>query len=154
MKLGFAKKESVGKKGLLVCPECNAVYYHKSWHHNLQKYAALKNKEKVGFETCPADSMQKDGRFVGLVVIENYPAGVHDSIVNLVEHVAEVANEKHVLDRILELHESSQRIEVKTSDGVLARSIGKRIHSAYKGSEIEINQSEEESITRIKVYWT
>ena len=52
-----------GKVGLVFCKTCNAVYYKKSWHHNLNMHNDLREDTKVTFAFCPSCQMIKDRQF-------------------------------------------------------------------------------------------
>ena len=61
-----------GKRGVVMCPNCKAAYYKKSWHHDI---AHLEGNEDmpVSFMLCPADQMIKNKQYEGKVVVKNTP---------------------------------------------------------------------------------
>lgn len=142
-----------GKGDVVICPKCNASYYYKSWHHNLEDYKELKPSKNVKFELCPADEMKKRGQFEGEVVIENFPPHLKDEIVNQIEHVAGRAYRRDPMDRVLKMHIADHRIEVRTSENQLALNLGKQVQKAHKNSEIENKLSDEEDVARVRIWW-
>lgn len=142
-----------GKEGIIICPKGEAVYFEKSWHHNLEEYKHLSEDKNVRFELCPADIMKRDGKFEGLLTVENIPKNSREEVVNLIKNVGKRAYERDVLDRILDVEYRDGTIEVKTSENQLAMSIGKQIQRAHKKSLINIKLSREESVVRVKVWW-
>jgi len=56
---------SRGKKGLVMCEDCGASYYGKSWHHSLLKLKSVKKDMPVSFLLCPACKMIKNHQFEG-----------------------------------------------------------------------------------------
>ena len=138
-----------GKKGIKICPKCNCSYYYKSWHHNLEDYRHLNEKHKVGFEFCPADKMKMSNKFEGELVIKDFPPNLKDEVVNHIENIGERAFTRDPMDRILQIHISDARIEVRTSENQLAKNIGQLIQKSNKNSKIEIKFSKDSVISLI-----
>lgn len=150
------KKSEFGKakEEILICPECNAFYYRKSWHHNARNYRNLSEDKKVTIELCPADKMKKNNTFEGEVILKNVPHAIKGEVINLIENIGVRAHKRDVLDRILYLHTTDGRIEIRTSENQLAQGIGKQVHRAHKASKIKITFSDEEKIIRVNVWWS
>ncbi|MEX2144933.1 MAG: hypothetical protein WD712_00935 [Candidatus Spechtbacterales bacterium] len=142
-----------GKQDILICPECNAVYFEKSWHHGLEEYRRANPDKRIKFVLCPADDMKKKGLFEGQVIIENIPVGLGKEVLNQVNNIAERAHQRDVLDRILDFHYLGDKIEIKTSENQLAMAIGKEIEKAHKGAEVDIQFSKGEDTARVRVWW-
>lgn len=141
-----------GKKEITLCKTCSAVYYHKSWHHNLDKYDSLEKDKGIHVATCPACRMKKSGAFEGEVTIENIPAAMRAELVHLIENVGDRAYERDPMDRILSIRSSGKTgLMVRTSENQLALTIGKEIVMAHKSAKKTIALSEGESITRVRV---
>ena len=79
--------------------------------------------------------------------------GFKDEILNQIEHIADRAYERDPMDRVLSMHISDKRIEVKTSENQLALNIGRQIQKAHKNSRVEDVFSDEESVVRVKIVW-
>lgn len=152
-----SKKEEAefgpGKKAIVICPDCSAVYFEKSWRHNLNEYKELGTEKNIRFEVCPADRMRRDNMFEGELIIENIPSEVYQEVVNLIRNIGERAFKRDVLDRILKLEEQRNRVVVRTSENQLAISIGKQVQRAYKQSHIDNKFSRAESVARVRVWW-
>jgi hypothetical protein len=152
-----SKKEEAefgpGKKAIVICPDCNAVYFEKSWRHSLDAHKALGEEKGMRFEVCPADRMRRDNMFEGELVVENIPADVREEVINLMRNIGERAFERDVLDRILSLQERGRSVVVRTSENQLAVSMGKQVQRAYKQSRIDNKFSRAESVARVRVSW-
>lgn len=143
-----------GKKEFVVCGDCNAVYYHKSWHHGFADYKHLNENKQVRFGVCPACSMVKEGKFEGKVVFENVPSEYRGEILNNIKNTGDRAFARDPMDRIIEVKESGNDIEVLTTENQLARIIARQVASAYKNAKTDIKWSKEESVARVLVRFT
>ena len=150
-----AKKEEqefgAGRSEFIVCSDCDAVYYEKSWHHGFTDYKHLKENKRVNFAVCPACQMIKDQKFEGKVVFENVPSEYKEDILNNIKNTGERAHKRDPMDRIIDIKESEGNIEVFTTENQLARIIARQIASAYKNTKTDIKWSKEESAARIVV---
>lgn len=143
-----------GKKDFAVCQTCNAVYYSKSWHQGFLEYKHLNEDKSIRFVICPACRMIKDGKFEGKVVLENVPSEYKDEILNNVKNTGDRASKRDPMDRIVEIKESGNDIEVLTTENQLARVIGRQVARAYKNAKTSIQWSKEESVARVLVRFT
>lgn len=135
-----------GKKNIVMCPDCNAVYYYKSWHHDFKKVG-----KNFKFVLCPACKMIKNKQFEGQVIIENIEKNKKQELINLIKNIGKRAFDRDVLDRIIKINEiTSDKIEVLTTENQLAVSIAKQVKKAFK-AELEIKWSKDESVVRILV---
>lgn len=154
-KIEKSKKEEQefgpGKKDFVICGDCNAVYYQKSWHHGFADYKRLNENKQVSFTICPACQMIRDGKFEGKVVIENVPEEYMDDILRNIKNIGEKEHERDPMDRIIGIKNLETRIEVLTTENQLARNIARQIERAYKGVKSEIIWSKEESTAKIIV---
>jgi len=150
-----------GKKDFVVCSDCNAVYYHKSWHHGFTDYKHLTENKAVNFIVCPACQMIKDGKFEGKVVFENVPEELRDEVMRNAENTGKKEFERDPMDRIIRIKNPARgearqrrqesRIEVLTTENQLARNIARQVERAYKGCKSEVIWSKEESAAVIIV---
>lgn len=141
-----------GKTDIVMCKDCKAVYYYKSWKHNLRHYKHLSQDKAVQFAVCPACQMERDGTFEGQVIVENIPKGIHRELLQLVENIGERARKRDLMDRILKIQDyRNNGLEILTSENQLAVSIGKQIVRAHKGATITIQWSDKESVARVHV---
>ncbi|MFY9457590.1 MAG: hypothetical protein WAP23_01510 [Candidatus Spechtbacterales bacterium] len=146
-----------GKKDFVVCSDCNAIYYQKSWHHGFADYKHLDESKPVSFSICPACQMIKDKKFEGKVVIENILSEHKDEILNNIKNTGERAYKRDPMDRIIGIrnYESAVKgrynVEVITTENQLARNIARQVERAYGGVKSEITWSKQESVARIVV---
>ena len=142
-----------GKKDILICKKCNAVYWYKSWHHRLDDYPYLSEKKNLKFVLCPACQMIKEKKYEGELIVENVSPKVRKEIINTVKNMGEEAFRRDPQDRIISIKESngnSKRIRILTTENQLAVRIGKKIARTFKG-KLNIRYSKKESTARIKV---
>ena len=137
-----------GKKDILTCKKCNAVYWYKSWHHRLDDYPYLSEKKNLKFVLCPACQMIKEKKYEGELIVENVSPKVRKEIINTVKNMGEEAFRRDPQDRIISIKEvngNSKRIRILTTENQLAVRIG-----TFKG-KLNIRYSKKESTARIKV---
>lgn len=144
---GLARKEFV------ICPDCDSVFFDKSWHHSLEEDAQhLKDNKNTRFKICPACRMKKDRTFEGELVIKlsKEKLGEKREVMNVVKNSDEQARSHDPLDRVLWIEDKGNEIRVLTSENQLAARIGKKLRSAFKGSAFEIKHSHEEDTIRVR----
>ncbi len=147
-----------GKLGLVFCKECKAVYYKKSWHHNLSQ--KLKSSAKDGsasggknqkFVFCPACQMIKNRQFEGEIIIKNIPSKIYDDLVNLVKTFSHRAYRADPMDRLIGIkniginqlknqHKSASLV-ITLTENQLAVKLAKKIKEVFKKAKIEISYS-------------
>ena len=137
-----------GRANILICWQCEIVYYYKSWHHRLENYKGLKEDKRIKFVLCPACRMIKDKQYEGQVILKNAPEDKKEEILNLARHIGERAYQRDPLDRIISIRKRAQDIEILTTENQLAVRIGKQIKGAFKG-KLEIQWSHQESTVRV-----
>lgn len=144
-----------GKKDFVACPDCDAVYYDKSWKHGFEGGLKQENdtEKSISFKVCPADAMRRDGVFEGELTLVGIPAGEKEGILNRVRNMGEKAQASDPLDRILSLEEKGGTVRITTSENQLALQMGKAVQKASKASSIESTFSRAESPTRVTVSW-
>ena len=139
-----------GKGDILICQECDAVYWYKSWHHSIEDYPELKESKNVEFTICPACRMIKEGKYEGEVVLENVPENKKEEIKNFVKNFGEKAFEKDPMDRVISVKEIEKgKIRILTTENQLAQRLAKKIKQTFSPkSKLTISHSKEESTLR------
>jgi NMD protein affecting ribosome stability and mRNA decay len=140
-----------GKKDILICRECEAFYWHKSWHHDLADYAELSEDKNLRFTICPACRMIKDGRYEGEVIIENMPEQKREEIENLITNFGETAFERDPMDRIISIQTVAKgMLRILTTENQMAQQLAKKIKKTFKG-KVSFLHSKRESTLRAKI---
>lgn len=152
------KKESKqfprGEKEILMCKVCNAVYWKKSWHHNLDEYPGLNENKDLSFTICPADQMIQGGKFEGEVVLEKVPENFRAEIINLIENMGKQAYEMDCQDRVISIKpEGESSLMFWTTENQLAIKIAKKIAHTYNG-ELDIKYSDKEQPARATIVFS
>jgi NMD protein affecting ribosome stability and mRNA decay len=150
-----SKKESQefgkGKKDILICRKCNAVYWYKSWHHSLDDYPELKEEKGIKFVFCPACRMIKEGKYEGELILENVPGEKKEEIENLINNFGELAYQNDPMDRIISIEEIAKgMIRVLSTENQMIKRLAKKLKRTYKG-KINIVHSKKESVVRVRV---
>ncbi|MEA3272170.1 MAG: hypothetical protein U9P90_00710 [Patescibacteria group bacterium] len=143
------EKEIKGKKGVILCSKCDAVYYDKHWHTN-KKYAdVLRGQKGVKTEVCLECKHSKNSSFEGEVVLKNLPED-KEELLNLVRNVGERASRRDPEEKIIKIEDKGDAVRILTTENQLAVSIGRQIDRAFKGGELEIKWSERDALVRVR----
>lgn len=141
-----------GAAGVVICAECGAVYYKKSWRHSLDDHKNISEEEDVRFALCPACKMEKEGLFEGEVIIKGIPSSAQADLIGLIENIGARARKRDPMDRIILTRADGEHgLLVRTTENQLAVSIGKQIVRAHKGARVDITWSDKESVARVRV---
>lgn len=126
-----------GKKGILMCSDCGAAYYEKSWHHSLLKIKSVKKDTPVDFSLCPACKMVKNHQFEGEVTILNIPSKQRAELINFIEGFCERAYDRDPMDRLIEIKKSGDSLVVTTTENQLANKLGRKIKNLFNNVKAE-----------------
>lgn len=127
-----------GKHGIVFCSTCNAVYYKKSWHHNLRYYKNLREDLAVSFAICPACLAIKNNEYEGRIVIINVPKNIAEHLGNLVHAFTHRAYQKDPMDRLIAMKKTDDGMEITTTENQLAVRLAKKIEDVFKKSTARI----------------
>lgn len=128
-----------------VCPQCALVYHDGHWQVAARPDGA---QESV----CPACRRINDRFPAGYVTLESDFVKQHrDELVKLAHTTEQREKDQHPLQRIMEIKEEGNRIDITTTDIHVARRIGEAIERAYEG-KLDINYGPEDYVVRIN--WT
>jgi len=126
------------------CSDCGVVYHHGRWEWGP---APLDAQGAV----CPACRRIRDKSPAGTVVLDGAFAVEHrQDLLRLVRNEAEREGKEHPLNRLMQVEERPERVEVTTTDIHLPRRIGEALKRAYDG-ELDIKFGRDEYTVR--VYW-
>lgn len=128
-----------GKKGLLLCEGCKAVYYKKYWHHSLEKLNISESvnlsKEKkksppIKFVLCPACQMIKNRQYEGIITIKNAPARLKSQLIEFIKGYCHRAYLRDPLDRLIDIKDGKELV-VTVTENELANKLGKKIQNHF-----------------------
>jgi len=132
------------------CSGCGALYQDKRWTH--KDDAAVAKGTAGRAVLCPACQKMKDGFAQGFVTLQGgFVAGHKEELLNLVKNKETLASHINPLERIMEIKESADAIEIKTTSEKLAQRIGRVVAKAFSG-EVEYKWSDDIKLAR--VIWT
>ena len=121
-----------GKSGLVFCKDCSAVYYKKSWHHNLRNYKNLNENLPVKFSLCAACKMIKNKQFEGEITIKNIPSGIFNELEHLITVFSRRAYERDAMDRLIAVKKNKNEMVITVTENQLAVKIAKKIKDTFK----------------------
>ncbi len=128
-----------------VCEQCGVVY-HDGIFEWLDKPPIKADKI-----SCPACKRIENKYEGGMLFLEGDFLSKHKSeILNIIINTEKIESKYRPLERIIEIVDKTNKIEIKTTYEHIARRIGEAIHNACKG-ELNIKYPEGEKYAR--VYW-
>ena len=105
----------VGKHaGATVCPKCHVVQEGGQWHWG-------RAPEQAGEVTCPACRRAHDRFAAHVVHLRDVPVDHRTEILGQIYHLAEMERREHPLERLMQLREEGNHLEVATTGVHLAR---------------------------------
>ena len=123
------------------CPECNATYVEGRWSWQAAPEDAYE-------QLCPACQRIQDRFPAGFVNIKGAFFQEHrDEIMHLINNKAEKEKEQRPLQRIMEITDTPDGVQVTTTDSHLARGIAEALQAAYKG-DLKLRYSRDENLVR------
>jgi len=128
-----------GKLGLVFCKDCNAVYYKKSWHHNLRNYKNIRENLPIKFSLCPACKMIKNKQFEGEIIIKNIPSGIFNELEHLIMTFSRRAYERDPMDRLVAIKKNKSEMTITVTENQLAVKIAKKIKDTFKSAKWRID---------------
>jgi NMD protein affecting ribosome stability and mRNA decay len=143
--------QKISPSDMAVCKGCGAIYHNKRWSLDKKLKTRSAGKKKVEV-LCPACQKIKEGFAEGFVTIKGEFFKKHrEEIINLMRNKEQRAMYNNPLDRIIEIKEKKDSIEIATTTDKLAQRLGQVIQKAFNG-EIEYKWSSDTKLTR--VVWT
>lgn len=126
------------------CRDCGAVIDRGRWEWG----TASPGGEKI---VCPACRRIRDKLPAGTLVVEGPFAVEHrEDLLRLIRKEAERESKEHPMNRLMQVEETPERVEVATTDIHLPRRIGEALQRAYDG-ELDIKHGQDEYTVR--VHW-
>lgn len=126
----------------VTCSGCGVVFNGGRWTWGTAPAGAAA-------ATCPACRRIHDKLPAGTVVVEGPFVALHrEDLVNLIRNEAERESREHPLNRLMELRELPDRLDVATTDIHLPRRIGTALKRAYDG-ELDVRFGDNEYSVRV-----
>lgn len=137
-----------GPHDMAVCKKCHAIYHNKRWSMDEAPYKKRKENKKTLFVLCPACQKIRDGYAEGFVTLKgDYLKEHKQDIINLIKNEEERAMGYNPLERIIDIKDRGNMVEITTTHEKLAQRIGKKVHKACQGN-LEIKWTEDR-VTRV-----
>ena len=121
-----------GKKGLVICPECNSTYFKKCWHHDLIGIDVSDKKDTpIKFVKCPACAMVANKQYEGRLAIKNVPSPLVKELEGLIRGFCQRAFDRDPMDRLIEIKKGNGDWEVMVTENQLANKLGQKIKHTF-----------------------
>ena len=130
-----------GYKGLVLCKNCNAAYFKKSWHHNLRNYKDERRDQPLKFMLCPACRMIENKQFEGEITICNIPEKIQESLINLTETFCQRAYKRDSQHRLIAIKKVKNDITITATENQLAKQLARKIQDTFKTAKMKISYS-------------
>jgi NMD protein affecting ribosome stability and mRNA decay len=151
----FKKKELIddpysmqqAPKGLLQCPECDAVYYRKRWSFPALPSPRVRKPTDTGAKApvkkvlipqsfqCPACRKLRDGYAEGFIKIHWPNWGAHKAeVLGLIHNEEHQAARNNPLERVMTIRTRPDGADIETTTEHFAQRLGKHLERAFKGS--------------------
>ena len=135
-----------GKKGLVMCQNCDSAYFKKSWHHDLENIEVSEKKDvPIKFVLCPACQMIKNKQYEGRIVMKNVPEKSGVKLEELITGFCRRAFERDPMDRLIEIKKSAGKWIVTTTENQLANKLAQKIKSSFSGVKTKTKFNKEPS---------
>jgi NMD protein affecting ribosome stability and mRNA decay len=133
-----ATGQTISRGKYTVCPMCHNIKYKKQWYAPDSKVALLANGRKAHSEVrrCPACEMKLKGLYSAVVVIHDVPKNLRYRVESLIENEAENSIYHNPQNRVLEVIETLDGYEVRTTSTKAARAISEKLKAVFKASEV------------------
>jgi NMD protein affecting ribosome stability and mRNA decay len=145
------KDPYIPRKGPLevgVCPECHAISRKKRWYVDEAEYVSLARTGAV-LRRCPACRKIADGFPSGVVTLRGKFLQTHrDEILAIVRNEERRARGTNPLERIMDIRDGGESVEILTTDEKLSQRIGREIRKAYHGTA-SYKWSEDANLLRV-----
>lgn len=123
------------------CPRCGAVYVAGRWTWQARREGAQAH-------LCPACRRIEERLPGGYLAINGaFAAANRGQILSLIDARAVRERDEHPLQRLMSIDAKIDELRVATTDGRLARTLGRAIESAFKG-ELRVRCGED-GVTRV-----
>lgn len=167
----YKKKELTGDdpysmkrapKGLLQCPECQAVYHRKRWSlpgtsSSRSPKSAASGPKKPTRQVmvpesfvCPACRKLRDGYAEGFLAIHWPNWGTHKAeVLGLIHNEESHATRNNPLERVMSIRTRPDGADIETTTEHFAQRLGKHLDRAFKG-KITYKWSHKDKMARIE----
>jgi len=137
-----------GQYEMTMCKKCHAIYHNKRWSFDEALYKKKRDHKKTMLSLCPACQKIRDRYAEGYVTLKgDYLKEHKQDILNLIKNEEERAKGLNPLERIAEIKDKDNLVEITTTHEKLAQRIGKKVQKACQG-DLAIKMTQDR-ITRV-----
>lgn len=132
-----------GKKGLIICKDCGAVYFKKHWHHSLSRLnnpeasGLAKNNAAVAFAKCPACTMIANKQYEGRIVVKNVPEKSKTALEELVRGYGNRAYDRDPMDRLIAVTMEGNTLTVTATENQLVNKLARKIKDEFHNVKLK-----------------
>lgn len=139
---------AAGEKGVIVCSQCQSVYYQKAWRHNKNSKFFARGEavsggknQKSKLRLCPACQMIKNKTFEGQLTIVNFPAEQKEELKNLIKNFCQRAFSRDPMDRLIGVKEVAENLVATTTENQMTVKLAKKIKEVFRQNKIQLKIS-------------
>ncbi|MDP2676717.1 MAG: NMD3-related protein [bacterium] len=122
-----------GKRDIIICHSCSAVYYYKSWHHNMLHYGGdIEKKQSLQVSLCPACAMWKGRQWEGELRVAGVPSRMKKQVTQTILSTADEAYRRDPMHRVFNIQEKGKYIKAYFSENQLTNRVAKKLVSSFK----------------------
>ena len=137
----YARRSKPGEP--TVCPDCGAVFHAGRW-----QWGPAPGGAKLVL--CPACQRIRDDYPAGVVTLAGGFVRQHEEeILNLIRHQEAAEKAEHPLNRIMQIENKGDGLEITTTDIHLPRRIGEALQRAYDG-DLDLTFEEDRYFLRVR----
>ena len=122
-----------GAKGILVCTICGALYFKKSWNHQISIEGEKEEAVLIRKTMCPACRMIENKEFEGELIVSNIPKKHFDEVVKIIEDTGVKAYQRDTQHRLIGIQTDNNSLRATTTENQLAVEMSRKIKDAFKG---------------------
>lgn len=124
------------------CPDCGVVFAGGRWQWLPARQDAVR-------ERCPACMRIRDQFPAGYVSFTGAYVDEHRTeLLAIVRNLELKEKTEHPLQRVMEIEENRDKIQITTTDVHLARAIGDALHRAH-GGNLDVKYSADDNVVRV-----
>ena len=133
------------------CPKCGLLYVDGLWKNGPSDERRVAGEKEIQFRLCPACTQIRDGQIGGIVQFSGTFTESHrQELLNRIRNVEKHAREERPLERIIQIREATNRIEISATTEHLVARLGKSIQRDF-GGELDLRYAPEDKFAF--VHW-
>ena len=128
-----AEEFGPGKKGIILCGECNSAYFKKSWRNDFKGLKfPINTNLPVSFKLCPACKMIKDKQYEGRIEFKNVPKRYSEELENFIVAYSKRATDRDPMDRLIAVKKQGANWVATFTENQMANKLAKKVQTSFR----------------------